>query len=443
MSEAVVRIANITILSIGCIEASVIACSFRKDLIRTRSQRILFAKVILSAVMMLLLAVYFYRGPGLIDPLNTLLLATSYVGLYAIFFLYIEYLIVQLNELDPARPVANWVKYFALGVCVTGTMLWLLSAFSSSFRSVSRLTSELPLPFEFGHIGGMVMTVVTLVLIARHYKTLGHRHAIVLSFMPVMMPLASFIEPHIYGIELHYPFILTEIIIVYTQHHLDMELQIEKDEMAETRSRLAMATGRMKPHYLYNVLTTIYYLCETDPLKAQRAIGTFSEYLRATLETLEKQQLVNFSWELGEIRHYLELEKLRFGDRLKIDYDIEAEDFMVPPLSIQPLVENAVKHGVAPKEEGGTVRIVSRRLSDGGAQIRVRDDGVGFDIGELGKLDETHEGIANVKERIRLEAGGDMTITSAPGKGTTAVVTFRPEDNIKRNKDAEGNTVSI
>jgi sensor histidine kinase YesM len=312
--------------------------------------------------------------------------------------------------------------------------MWLVSAFGGCLDAASRFTRELPLPFEFGHTGGMVMTLVTLVIIARHYRTLGLRHAIVLSFMPIMMPLATFIEPHIQGIDLHYPFILTEIIIVYTQHHLDMELQIEKDEVAETRSRIAMATGRMKPHYLYNVLTTIYYLCETDPIKAQRAIGTFSEYLRATLETLERQQLVNFSWELGEIRHYLELEKLRFGDRLRIDYDIEAEDFMVPPLSIQPLVENAVKHGIAPKEEGGTVRIVSRRLSDGGAQIRIRDDGAGFDIGELGKLDETHEGIANVRERIRLEVGGDMTITSAPGKGTTVVVTIRPEEAARKIK---------
>ena len=105
-----------------------------------------------------------------------------------------------------------------------------------------------------------------------------------------------------------------------------------------------------------------------------------------------------------------------------------------PALTIQPLVENAVKHGIAPKEEGGTVRIVSRWLSDGGAQIRIIDDGVGFDVKKLRDMDVTHEGLANVRERIRLEVGGELTITSSPGRKTTAIVTIRPPANQNGNR---------
>ena len=115
-----------------------------------------------------------------------------------------------------------------------------------------------------------------------------------------------------------------------------------------------------------------------------------------------------------------------------MEYDVEYDEFLVPPLSIQPLVENAVKHGIAAKEEGGTVRIVSRKLSDGGAQIRIIDNGIGFDIDSLKNLDVTHEGLANVRERIRLEVGGDMTITSVPGRMTTVVVTIRPGNDSRK-----------
>ena len=427
MSEAIVRVVNITLLVIGCTETIIIACSFRRDTLRNRSQKILFAKIAVSGMMMFVFALYYYRGAELRDPLNVMLLSLACTGVYTIYYLYIRYLSVQMAELDPEHPVRDSVPHAALVICVIGTIIWILSSVDDGFRALNDMMVK-TVSFEAGHIGGLMLICMTLGILFRHRRTMGLRHTLILSSMPVLMAAATFIEPHVHGIELHYPAILTEIIIVYTQHHMDIEMQIEKDEMAGTRAKLAMATGRMKPHYLYNVLTTIYYLCESDPLKAQHAIGTFSEYLRSTLETMKRQELVTFSWELSEIRHYLELEKLRFGSRLNIDYDVEYEDFLVPPLSIQPLVENAVKHGIAAKEEGGTVRIITRKLSDGGAQIRINDDGDGFDVETLKGLDSTHEGVANVRERIRLEMGGDMTITSAPGRGTTVMVTLRPQD---------------
>ena len=97
---------------------------------------------------------------------------------------------------------------------------------------------------------------------------------------------------------------------------------------------------------------------------------------------MERDEPVEFSWELKEIRSYLALEKIRFGDRLNVEYDIEYDEFLIPPLTVQALVENAVDHGISAAENGGTVRIVTRKLSDGGAQIRVFDDGVGPGMAE-------------------------------------------------------------
>ena len=427
ISETAVSSVNIALQTFGIMVALAMMSSFRRDLFKSRSQRLFFAKIATATICMACFVVFNLRGIGLRDPLNVIMLSLSHVGVYVVAYLYIEYLRAQIEELDPEHTVPKHISYISLVICVIGSTLWVVSTVDSDFEKMNGSVLRMGVSFEIGHLGGLMLMIITIAILVRYYRTLGVRHTIILSSMPLLMLIATFAEPFAYDVELHYPLIVIEFCIIYTQHHLDMAMRSEKDEMADTKARLALATGRMKPHYLYNVLTTIYYLCETDPQKAQRAIGTFSEYLRSTLETMEKQELVNFSWELAEIRHYLELEKLRFGNRLNIEYDIEAEDFLVPPLSIQPLVENAVKHGIAPKEEGGTVRIVSRRLSDGGAQIRIIDNGVGFDVTKLKDLDVTHEGFANVRERIRLETGGDVTITSSPGKMTTAIVTIRPQ----------------
>lgn len=427
ISAAVVRSVNIALQTFGIMVALAMMSSFQRDLLRKRSQKLLLSKIATATVCMISFVVYNLRGTGVNDPLDMVLLSLSQAGFYVVSYLYIEYLSAQIEEIDPERRVPEAVRIAALVLCVAGSTLRVVSTAEGSGReSGSFFGSEVT--FELGHAGGAILVGITIIILCTYYRTLGVRHTIILSSMPVLMMLATYAEPLAGGIDLYYPLIIIEFCIVYTQHHLDIARQSERDRMADTKARLALATGRMKPHYLYNVLTTIYYLCETDPQKAQRAIGTFSEYLRSTLETMERQELVNFSWELAEIRHYLELEKLRFGSRLNVEYDIEAEDFMLPPLSIQPLVENAVKHGIAPKEEGGTVRIVSRWLSDGGAQIRVIDDGIGFDVAELRSMDVTHEGLANVRERLRLEVGGELTITSSPGKMTTAIVTIRPQD---------------
>lgn len=194
------------------------------------------------------------------------------------------------------------------------------------------------------------------------------------------------------------------------------------NDLLDLEARLTLAAGRMKPHFIHNILTSIYYLCDMDTEKAQDTISAFSEYLRNTLETIDRPGMAPFSRELNQIKNYLMLEKLRFEDRLHVKYDIECEDFLIAPLTIEPLVENAVKHGIANLDGPGTVRVVTRRLDDGGIQIRVIDNGIGFDVAQVQAETDHHNEVENVKRRIRNECGGDMSIITAPGKGTTVIV---------------------
>ena len=428
MNELTVRAVNIAVLGFCSIAALIMMLSLRKSANKSETSRIFFAKIAVTFFTLVCYTISFIVDESSAYLLFVLTRSIAYVGFYAICYLYVLYLKAQINGEDRNKPVSMGVVYGSLVISVVGALLWVLSVFGNVFTTMGDPSAGLGPYFIVAHLGIILLIAISLCLLVLFYKKLGILQALVLSSMPLLLLAAILLEPFANGIELRYPCIMIEFLIVYTQHHIELENKAEKYETENLKNRLNMAAGRIKPHYLYNVLTTIYYLCESDPSKAQSAVATFSEYLRSILNAMEKQDLVKFDWELGEIRHYLTLEKLRFGDRLHVEYDVEVEDFMIPPLSVEPLVENAVKHGIAAKEEGGTVRIVTRRLSDGGSQVRIIDDGVGFDIANLRGLDATHEGVANVRERIRLECGGDMTITSAPGKGTTAMITLRPQE---------------
>ena len=198
--------------------------------------------------------------------------------------------------------------------------------------------------------------------------------------------------------------------------------KVDIQEVEALHRRLRLAADRMKPHYINNVLTTIYYLCESDPERAQIAVGALSEYLRNTLETIDNAELVTFRWELNQIKNYMALESMRFGDHVRAVYDVDVDTFRIPPLTVLPLVENAVKHGIAGKEGQGTVSVITRRMPEGAVQIRVTDDGVGFDTTNVRIMKEAYQGLADVRERMKLETGAEMTIESKPGAGTTVTI---------------------
>ncbi|MDY5930995.1 MAG: histidine kinase [Candidatus Ornithospirochaeta sp.] len=206
----------------------------------------------------------------------------------------------------------------------------------------------------------------------------------------------------------------------------EKEIQLQESEKRLADSRISIALSQMRPHFLYNVLNSIYYLCSKDPDRAQIAISFFSDYLRNNMESIEKNRLVPIEEELSHVRTYLELEKIRFSN-LRIEYDISASSFFCPPLSLQPLVENAVKHGVSKKRGGGVVRI-STYETDDAFVMSVSDTGVGFDCyKDDGKV---HIGIRNVRERVESMTGGSLSIESHVGEGTVSVVTI-PKENSK------------
>ena len=198
-------------------------------------------------------------------------------------------------------------------------------------------------------------------------------------------------------------------------------------------SRVAIMVSQIQPHFLYNSLSSIAMMCTIDPETAQEATVTFADYLRGNMDSLKQKTPVPFTKELEHLKKYLYIEKLRFGKKLNIVYDIQSDAFVLPQLSVQPLVENAVKHGISRKRGGGTLTIATRETEDS-FEVIVSDDGNGFDTTEVKNDGRSHIGMDNVRRRIKEMCVGSVRIESKIGEGTVATVVLPKEG--QKNEDS-------
>ena len=230
----------------------------------------------------------------------------------------------------------------------------------------------------------------------------------------------------------HIAMILT-LYIIFFNIHIELENEIIRHEEEQIRLQFSAMISQIQPHFVYNSLSVIAALCEEDPKLAEKAATTFSDYLRENIDFADKSAPVTFEDELKHIKTYVWLEQLRFPDKLKVGYDIGCTGFYLPALSVQPLVENAVKHGICKTRQGGTVKISSFE-DERFYTVTVSDDGMGFDPSKVNDDGKQHVGIENARFRIREMSDGDLDIESKPGEGTTVTIKLP-----KRKTDYEDN----
>ncbi len=202
-----------------------------------------------------------------------------------------------------------------------------------------------------------------------------------------------------------------------------------KRETENALLKIDILLAQIQPHFLYNTLTTIKYICRNDPEVAEKAIGKFTMYLRHNMDSINMDRPILFMEELKHVKTYVELQQLRFGEELNIQYDLECTDFKIPTLTLQPLVENAVSYGIRKSASGRGKIIVSTKEYTNRIEVIVKDDGPGFDISKVyEREDRTHMGLKNVKERIKLVVGGKCVIDSKIGQGTTVTIILPKEE---------------
>ena len=204
------------------------------------------------------------------------------------------------------------------------------------------------------------------------------------------------------------------------------ELEMERIALdAElTESRMSTMMSQIRPHFIYNTLGSIEQLCDIDPKKAGELVHDFAKYLRGNFGELDNPKPILMSKEMEHVHHYVSIEKVRFPD-MTFTFEMNSNDFKIPALTVQPIVENAIKHGLMKLQSGGTINVVSYETETDYC-VSVVDDGIGFDTTVL--IDgRNHVGLRNIRERLKSMVNGSLEIESGVGKGTKVLVKIPKE----------------
>ena len=199
--------------------------------------------------------------------------------------------------------------------------------------------------------------------------------------------------------------------IFILQDHADHSIRQQQVNSAQQASITVL---QMRPHFIYNTLMSIYYLCKQDAGKAQQVILDFTSYLRRNFTAIAKEDTIPFSEELEHTRAYLAVEQARFRDQLMVEFETPYTAFRLPPLTLQPIVENAVKHGLDPELEPLFISVTTRK-EDGFAEIIVDDSGPGYKPTDD---NEPHIALDNIKKRLKMMCGGELTVSARSCGGT-------------------------
>lgn len=410
------------------------------DVNRTRTFMKHFIILLISNLFMQLgeAGIWFFGGV----PENVTVLKVS--ALMSFVFSYVliaSYTYCLLYFVREKKTVSLLPGHIIAGICCFFIILSIVSFFNGIFFSYDACGN-----FVYGPLYGLIRVfdligiIWGILFVLRYKKILTLRVTLFLITFTVL-PLAAMSLQFLWDPTPEYLATTLSLVVIYILFHgeianrlIENEKQLAKAEKQLYESRISVMLSQIQPHFLYNSLNAIRGLCRKDPEQAREAIGSFAEYLRGNMDSLNKREPIPFIRELSHIENYLKLEKFRFGDELKVNYDIKEKNFFIPALSVQPLVENAVKHGICEKENGGTLTLKTYRDGEY-IVIEVSDDGIGFDAEKLISEDKerSHIGIQNTRERLKQMIGASLTIESLPGKGTVAKIRFIPEENTEDN----------
>ena len=351
----------------------------------------------------------------------------TFLGSFLLLIVLTTYLCARLEEAG-ARSLRAWVAT----VAITAIAMCVLAALGVFYYiDVANVYHRTDL-YWIGPAYVIAINLVNATLTLGYRKRLSTMMFACMLFYTTAPIVAAGLQIVVYGINFAIALGILGLVILFLelQTHSAQMLAERTEELARSRvelseSRIAVMVSQIQPHFLFNTLDSIYVLCDEDVERAKKAIDEFSQFLRMNLKSLDQMQPVPIETELEHVRVYLELEKLSMEDLLRYEVDQQAGGFKVPALSVQTLVENAVKHGVGKKAGGGTVRVRTREHRDS-YLVSIVDDGVGFDT--AGRSDESgHVGLANTEARVAAMCNGTLEISSTPGAGTTAVIRIPKE----------------
>jgi len=423
MSQSI-RDINIALELFGCIMALIILVNLWLSENRQSKLNRLFIWIMLFQIATLggnALAGIFRGGQGIlafymVRISNFITFCAGYL-IAAIFAHYIyEYINEKVN-------ISKIYPRIITITCVISICLCILSQFNHMYYYIDEFNLYQRQDwFWLSQVFGIICLIINAIVVFSHRKVLQSREFWLLSIYVFFPMVALIIQIFSYGLAILHISIMISTLIIF----VGIQVEVDKSIIERTRRELGEAQisvmlSQIQPHFLYNSLVVIEQLCYIDPKMAAETVVEFSEYLRGNLDALSNYKPVTFEKELKHTEIYLAIEKKRFGNKINIVYDIRYKDFDIPVMTLQAIVENAVKHGITQRVRGGTVIIRSEKLEEE-AVITVIDDGIGFDPEKPVQDGRNRVGIDNVKTRLAAICGGILEIKSKPDEGTVAVI---------------------
>ena len=392
--------------------------------IQKNQKRIMLITLALTALMMIADVTEYYIIN--VKPIQMIRLLTCTFGyiIRPVLIILFHFFVGGSRRYIPA-----WIM-----VCVN-TLIYGINLFTPIAFKITVYKERYTIFFrkELGYSCHVISAVLLLNLICLTFRVYWSRkkYAVVpvacVVFLAGAATLSVFIDQNMMA-PVTYLTIATVIscIFIYIWFHRQIVEKYEEDLLAQQHVKIMMS--QIQPHFLYNTIATFKALCRTDPEKAATVAEKFGRYLRDNLDSLSSEELIPVEKELEHTRVYADIEMVRF-ENIRVEYKIEDMGYSLPTLTIQPIVENAIRHGVRIREEG-IVR-VSTRQSNGCHEIVISDNGCGFHSENENTGDGSHIGIHNVRERVEKMCGGTMTIESEIDKGTTVTIRI-PKTEMKQ-----------
>ena len=371
-----------------------------------------FIILLISNILMQLgeAGIWFFAG----EQENIVLLNISAMMSMVFSYVLISAYAHCLTEFVCERKKVSFVpNYIILAICSIYILLSVISLFNGMFFSFDENGC-----FVNGPMYGLVRAFDLIVIIIGIFWVMCYRKILTLREISFLisfnvLPLLSMTLQRFWEPTPQYMAVTLSLIVIYVLFHGEITRQLAD-------SRISIMLSQIQPHFMHNMLTTIMYMCRTEPEEAEKTVGQFADYLRANMGSLTLKQCIQFETELKHVKTYWSLEEKRFGDKIRAVYDIQENSFMLPSLTIQPIVENAVKHGM---RKGKQLTVTIRTYSDvNNYYVEINDDGRGFDVNAFENDGKSHIGIKNVQQRLKMMCGGELMVNSVPDQGTDAVI---------------------
>lgn len=341
------------------------------------------------------------------------------------FFLGYVFCYTQQEHTPPQK-----IKYVMRVIAVAGIVFWLVLLPTNLIYEIDTTGEHFGPLYLVAQVPILAAMVINAGTVIKNRKIFGR--AMLASFLVyalypfiALIPMASY-RVSVSEIGTAFCVFFTYCIVHVSQSEKNAKREIE---MMQVRSRIYF--NRLQPKLIFSALDSVYCLCDEDPELAQNAVSDFADYLRINIDTMQLTEQVPFETERSHTEKYISLEKLRYEERLQVVWDMQDEKpFRIPMLTLQPLVQNAIEHGINMRREGGTITISSRERSRY-HEITVRDDGVGFDP-KLTVSDDEYQnplGLRGIQSRLAAFCGGRLRIQSKPGEGTVAAIQIPKGDH--------------